>query len=53
MSWNVCVCSHYVWPGVGAGEVEGIHYGTECVQKGLFGFVTCVLLGCRESGGPK
>lgn len=42
MGWNVCVCSHDVWPGLGEGAVEGSHYRTEYVQKGLFGFVACV-----------
>lgn len=32
-------CGHYFWPGPGVGELEGTHYGTEHVQKGLVGFV--------------
>ena len=34
MGWNMCVCSHDVWPGLGEGAVEGSHYRTEYVQKG-------------------
>lgn len=45
MGWNVCVCSHDVWPGLGLGKVEGTHYRTVCFR------LSC--LGCRELGGPK
>lgn len=56
MGWNMCVCSHDVWPGLGEGAVEGSHYRTEYVQKGLFGFAACVfqavLSGMQGVGRP-
>ena len=50
MGWNVCVCSHDVWPGLGLGEVEGTHYRIEYVQKGLFWFCGLCISGCPVGG---
>lgn len=49
MGWNVCVCSHDVWPGLEAGEVEGSHYRTEYVVACVF---QAVLSGVQGVGGP-